>query len=104
MTAPPSTPCIHPWCGGLYCAAADNGERFHLGVLSAEGGPDEFIGVDVVRHDAADGTSEGTLVDITYTDHRQGGLAQRSVTLSPAAALRHGLAVVRAALFALARR
>ncbi len=104
VIAPPSTPCIHSWCAGLYCATADNGERFHQAILSSEGGPSESIGVDLVRNDYADGTSTGPLVDITFTGMSELGIAQHSVGLTPEAALRHAAAVARAASLALANR
>ena len=104
VTAPPSAPCIYPWCHGLFCATADNGERFHRGLLSSEGGPSESLGVDLVCNDFADGTSTGPQVDITFTNRPEFGIAQHSIALEPLDALRHGSAVIRAALIALARR
>lgn len=96
--------CVHRWCDGQFCASADRGERFHRGIFSSEGGPTESVGVDLVSNDYADGSSTGTLIDITFTEMSETGIAQHSVGLTPAAALRHAAAVAHAASLALARR
>jgi hypothetical protein len=104
VSLPPVRTCAHSWCAGLFCSASDNGERFHRGILSAEGDSTEIIGVDLVCNDYADGTSTGPLIDITFADATEHGITRHSVGLTPDAALRHAAAVVRAALLALAVR
>lgn len=101
---PPSTACVHPWCDGIFCATADNGERFHRGILSSEGSPTESIGVELVGNDFTDGTSTGPLIDVSFTNLADAGVAQHSVGLTPDAALRHAAAVTYAATVALSRR
>ncbi len=102
VIAPPSTPCTHSWCDGRSCAIADLGERFHRGILSAEGSSTESVGVELVSNDFADGTTTGPLIDITFTNMADAGVAQYSASLTPEAALRHIAAVTRAVGLALA--
>jgi hypothetical protein len=95
--------CHHSWCDRQFCTSPDQGERFHRGILSSEGGT-EIVGVEVVANDHGDGTSTSPQVDITFARMSDGGVLSHSVGLSPEAALRHAAAVVQAVSLALAPR
>lgn len=92
--------CRFSWCAGSFCSGSDLGEAFHYAKVSSVG-TGEAVGVELVSNDFADGATTGPMVDITFTDIASSGVSTHSASLSPLAALRHGEAVIRAAVAAI---
>lgn len=92
--------CRYVWCAGQFCSIPGGREAFHYAKLDSAG-IGETVGVELVSNDFADGGTTGPMVEITFADLALTGVSTHSASLSPVAALRHGEAVIRAALAAI---